>query len=318
MKKIFIVILGCLVLLAWPAYPQASSGKTEDCQVLKVIDGDTINILYQGEKECIRLLRIDTPERDEEGYLQAKKALEKLIGDRKVRLEFETPGEIERGVYGRILAYVWIGNMNINVEMVRLGLSQFWTKYGEGKYADEFREAERQAGKHYPKDILGPSATKNFYIYAYDATARDFSNTRNFCIYAYDAINHDFNISQYRVTNSSPSDESDNSNSKAVNKNFTMPVMPSALTFTGSGVDITKIFYCGGDLLIFHVAYNGNEYFSVWLREAKTGKLKKLLVNHIGVFSGNIPANPPEGNYFLEIGADGNWTIEVTGDVSLW
>ena len=29
--------------------------------------------------------------------------------------------------------------------MVRPGRSPFWTKYGEGRYADEFREAEREA-----------------------------------------------------------------------------------------------------------------------------------------------------------------------------
>ena len=33
----------------------------------------------------------------------------------------------------------------MNVEMVRLGWSRFWIKYSEGKYADEFRKAEREA-----------------------------------------------------------------------------------------------------------------------------------------------------------------------------
>ena len=28
---------------------------------------------------------------------------------------------------------------------VRLGWSRFWIKYGEGKYADEFRDAEKEA-----------------------------------------------------------------------------------------------------------------------------------------------------------------------------
>jgi len=35
--------------------------------------------------------------------------------------------------------------VNVNVEMVRLGWTTFWTKYGEGKYAGEFREAELEA-----------------------------------------------------------------------------------------------------------------------------------------------------------------------------
>lgn len=43
------------------------------------------------------------------------------------------------------MAYVWVDDMNVNVEMVNLGWSRFWVKYGKGKYAEEFREAEREA-----------------------------------------------------------------------------------------------------------------------------------------------------------------------------
>jgi len=138
----------------WPdnnnSKSQITLGKTEVYPVIKIIDGDTIDILYHNKKERVRLLRINTPERDEGKYLQAKKALENLVGGRKIRLEFEIPGKIERGVYGRILAYILVGNVNVNVEMVRLGWSQFWTKYGGGKYAEDkytkdFRCAERDA-----------------------------------------------------------------------------------------------------------------------------------------------------------------------------
>ena len=97
------------------------------CSIHAGRSGDTINVIYHGKKERIRLLRIDidTPERDEMGYFRAKKA---FVGGRKVRLEFEVPGKLERGGYGRILAYVWVDDVNVNVEMVRLGWSRFWIK----------------------------------------------------------------------------------------------------------------------------------------------------------------------------------------------
>jgi len=38
--------------------------------------------------------------------------------------------------YGQILAYIWVDDMNVNVDMVRLGWSRFWIKYGNGKYAE--------------------------------------------------------------------------------------------------------------------------------------------------------------------------------------
>jgi len=90
-------------------------------------------------------LTINTPERNHRGYKKAKKALNNLVNGRKVRLEFEVPGKLKRGGFGRILAYIWVDDVNVNVEMVRLGWSRFWTKYGEGKYVADFREAEQEA-----------------------------------------------------------------------------------------------------------------------------------------------------------------------------
>jgi len=114
-------------------------------QVIKVVDGDTLVISYQGWRERVRLLRVNTSERDRYGYKQATVALGKLVEDRDIRLAFEIPGKLRRDEYGRILAYVFVDDMNVNIEMVRLGWSRFWTKFGKGKYADEFWEAEQDA-----------------------------------------------------------------------------------------------------------------------------------------------------------------------------
>ena len=105
-------------------------------EVTRVVDGDTIRVLYRGTDESVRLLRIDTPERGQPGFEEATAALRRLVGGREVVLEFETPGVEERDRYGRLLAYV---------EMVRLGHSRFWTEYGRGRYACDFEAAEREA-----------------------------------------------------------------------------------------------------------------------------------------------------------------------------
>ena len=139
---VLVILFSASNLLALAPKPKPES-PPELYRVLKAIDSDTIDILYHSKKERIRLLRIDTPER-ERGYFKAKKALKKLVDGWKLRTDFEVPGELERGGYGRILAYVWVDGVNVNVEIVRLGWSRFWTKYGEGKYADEFRAAERE------------------------------------------------------------------------------------------------------------------------------------------------------------------------------
>lgn len=53
-------------------------------------------------------------------------------------------GELARDRYGRILAYVFVDDLNVNVEMVRRGKAVYWTKYGEGRYRDAMRKAAGQ------------------------------------------------------------------------------------------------------------------------------------------------------------------------------
>jgi len=114
-----------------------------------VIDGNTIEVEYEGELEQVRLLRIDTPERGEPGFNKATDALKKILVGYDVVLDFEKPGKEARDRYERLLCYVFVdtgkGWIHVNVEMVMQGHSRFWTKYGEGRYAEEFRAAEKEA-----------------------------------------------------------------------------------------------------------------------------------------------------------------------------
>jgi len=69
----------------------------------------------------------------------------KLIG-KSVDLEFEI--KKLRGNYGLLLAYVFVDGKNLNLDLVRQGLSPYDTKYGKSeKYDAEFRAAEKQARK---------------------------------------------------------------------------------------------------------------------------------------------------------------------------
>ena len=114
-------------------------------RVVFVADGDTLRASVGGENEWVRFLRIDTPEKGEEGYRQSREALIDLVDGEDVALVFEEEGVPARDDYGRLLAYVFCEGKNVNVEMVRLGWSPFWTRYGKGRFAREFREAEASA-----------------------------------------------------------------------------------------------------------------------------------------------------------------------------
>jgi len=120
-----------------------------ECRVTRVVDGDTLIVHYtfagMETSETVRLLNIDTPERGEPRYDDATEALRSLVAGETVRLEFEDPDKVERDNFGRLLAYVFADGVNVNIEMVRQGWSEFYTKYGEGRYAEEFRSAEGEA-----------------------------------------------------------------------------------------------------------------------------------------------------------------------------
>jgi micrococcal nuclease len=140
-------------------------------EVVRVVDGDTIVIRYAGKLEKVRLLCVNTPESvhpDKKqnipmGKIASKYTQKKLIDEygQYVDLEFEM-GRI-RGNYGRLLAYVFVNGKNLNIDLVRQGLSPYYTKYGRSqKYDAEFRAAEKQARKEKLNIWGDPELTKKY------------------------------------------------------------------------------------------------------------------------------------------------------------
>jgi micrococcal nuclease len=115
------------------------------CDLVEIVDGDTIVIRWQGGTEHIRLLRVNTPEHGQPGYEESGEFLRNLLSGKMIELEFEDPMAPARDRYGRLLAYVFADGENVNVEMVRAGWSAFWTRYGRGKYAEAFEKAQSEA-----------------------------------------------------------------------------------------------------------------------------------------------------------------------------
>ena len=66
----------------------------------------------------------------------------KLVGGKVVWLEKDVS---ETDDYGRLLRYVWVGNLMVNAELVRLGCAQVSTYPPDVKYADLFRRLQREA-----------------------------------------------------------------------------------------------------------------------------------------------------------------------------
>jgi micrococcal nuclease len=127
--------------------------------VVRIIDGDTIKVRHRGRLESIRLLYIDTPETNQPGFEEAKDALQSIVG-KEVRLKFEDPNQPTRDKYNRLLAYVISGGINTSIEMVNLGWSKFYTKFGKGRLANQFEQAQRQAHRE-GRGLWGFEPTKS-------------------------------------------------------------------------------------------------------------------------------------------------------------
>jgi len=114
-------------------------------KVLRVIDGDTIKI--EGDK-VVRYIGIDTPETvhpSQPVQCYGREASEKnreLVESKEVKLEKDIS---ETDKYGRLLRYVWLGDMLVNEYLVREGYAQSSTYPPDVKYQDKFVEAQRQA-----------------------------------------------------------------------------------------------------------------------------------------------------------------------------
>jgi micrococcal nuclease len=92
--------------------------------VLKIVDGDTIDVRLEGCTVRVRSIGVNTPETShpikgvEPFVKEAKEATRRLVEGQTVRLERDVE-QYDR--YGRLLAYVYVGDMMVNAELVRQG-----------------------------------------------------------------------------------------------------------------------------------------------------------------------------------------------------
>ena len=102
-----------------------------------MVDGDTFKAKVQGAVMDFRLQAVDAPEREQPYGAEATSELAKLVRGRKLIFVFD---DVDR--YGRIVARVWVGNVDVNREMISRGAAWFDSEYASD---DELYHAEQQA-----------------------------------------------------------------------------------------------------------------------------------------------------------------------------
>jgi micrococcal nuclease len=146
----------------------APLGPTERATVLRVVDGDTIEVDRGRGPEKVRYIGIDTPETVDPSRpvawmgREASAANAALVEGRTVVLERDV-SETDR--YGRLLRYVWIedpagpgGWIFVNLALVAAGFAQVATYPPDVRYAELFLAAQAEA-RAAERGLWGPRPT---------------------------------------------------------------------------------------------------------------------------------------------------------------
>ena len=139
---------GLAALLALLLFASVASATSLDGVVVRVVDGDTIQVRVADRVEKVRYIGVNTPEvhhpgkGEEPGGRQAMNVNRTLVERRAVRLETDVQS---RDRYGRLLAYVWVGDVMVNAELVRRGYARTLEIPPNTDFADRFDRLERRA-----------------------------------------------------------------------------------------------------------------------------------------------------------------------------
>jgi micrococcal nuclease len=145
--------------------------KTKTARVVRVTDGDTLVVKYNGKKHTVRLIGVDTPEsvanrkdlvNTKYGKKASKYTKKKLKVGKKVYLEYDKD---PTDIYGRDLAYLYMNkNKNkktmFNNMLVKKGYARAVYYSPNGKYRTLFAKNHKKA-KRLRKGFWGSGKNAN-------------------------------------------------------------------------------------------------------------------------------------------------------------
>ncbi len=153
-----------LLLALGLASAVAAQPVREAATVVRVIDGDTVEVRAGGQVERVRLIGLNTPEtvdprRPVECFGREASAQAKKVLSRGLRVELEadpTQGNHDR--YVRLLRYIWLPDgRNFAEVMIGEGYGFEYTYRLPYRYQDRFRDTQRQA-REQGRGLWAPNA----------------------------------------------------------------------------------------------------------------------------------------------------------------
>jgi micrococcal nuclease len=126
-STVLLLVAAAVLLRPWEPGAGSDGPAAAEAYVVRAVDGDTIEVRLDGRLEDVRYIGVDTPETVKPGTPvqcfghRASDFDRRLVEHERIRLVF---GAERRDVYGRLLAYAYIGHTFVNAVLVRRGLAR--------------------------------------------------------------------------------------------------------------------------------------------------------------------------------------------------
>lgn len=124
-----------LFIFSWPVLSADIHGR-----VVRVLDGDTIEVMDSRKAVRFRLVNIDAPEKKQDYGRWSTDMMKSLVAGKTVTVTY-----FQRDRYGRILGQVYAPDgMNINQFMVRAGAAWVYEQYNTDPVLPVLQNEARQ------------------------------------------------------------------------------------------------------------------------------------------------------------------------------
>jgi endonuclease YncB( thermonuclease family) len=141
-----------------PATVPVPSAGWEEAQVVRIVDGDTIEVTVGGQSKTVRYTGVNTPEtvapnKPVECFgPEASNANKAMVSSKTVWLEKDVS---ETDSFGRLLRYVFTSEGFVNAELVKQGYAQVSTFPPDVKYVPIFLDLQNEA-RSASRGLWGP------------------------------------------------------------------------------------------------------------------------------------------------------------------
>ncbi|MBS4235117.1 thermonuclease family protein [Campylobacter vulpis] len=147
-KKLFLVLIFVLFALFLQNFTQ--NNESFEAKVVRVIDGDTLDILSVRGQERVRIYGIDAPELGQEFGPQSKAYLQQLVLNQKLTIFYK-----DKDRYDRIVARITRREEDVGKRLVSEGYA--WAYWAKNYELEQMKAKEQKKGLWRAKNPKEPS-----------------------------------------------------------------------------------------------------------------------------------------------------------------